>query len=206
MSYLNDNRSNLLFPEEEALQKRVELSGDDSFVRGMFFVNTLEMLRRLTNEKTAEEVRSQSALAHEDCSAMRKYAMRHFLELEALAAQRLTDMLGGFDEGVAAMGAGTVEIFFDSVAGRTMKLLAGRDPHRMMSAAPNGYMLAVSDNAVREYQKTGERSGVFTFQRDCLGPCHNLGVFHAAITACEVTPHIRLEQSSLVDFRFLVSW
>ena len=115
-------------------------------------------------------------------------------------------MSGSFDEAVFKIGAAAVQLFFDSVAGKTMKLLAGKEPHRLLSAVPNGYSVLVNFGE-REYQKSGDHAGVFTFRHELLGAVHTAGIFDAALRAVYgVDPTIALDSSSPVDFKFRISW
>ena len=68
-------------------------------------------------------------------------------------------------------------------------------------------IVVLHDPGHREYAKTGERAGVFTFSNDVLGPCHQLGTFDAAIrNACGIQPTIAVKQSTPTDYKLLVSW
>jgi uncharacterized protein (TIGR02265 family) len=86
-------------------------------------------------------------------------------------------------------------------------LLAGTDPQRLLQAAPNGYALAVDDEARRTYRKTDARGGVFEFSNDTLGPWHHKGTFEAALaTVCRVQPKVEIESHSLLDFALHLRW
>lgn len=197
----------LRWPEIEARRMRLERTTDANTMRGMFFASTFELVKRLIDQSAADEVRRTAALAESEYSQLKKYPLADFIKLQTVAAQRIQHITGSFEEGVAKVAAGAVEIFFESVAGRTMKLLAGKEPHRLMSAAPNGYALAVSDGATRDYKKTGERSGEFVFENDLLGPCHQMGTFEYAIReACGIQIEAKVEQTEAWNFKFIVSW
>jgi uncharacterized protein (TIGR02265 family) len=199
--------SGLVMPEREQLSRRVQHIKDTHQMRGMFFTSTLELVRRMRGEATVLQVAQAAGFPDGKFSAMRKYPLKDFNTLRTHTAQTLEPDLGSIEAGVARIAGANVEIFFESVAGKTMMLLAGKDPHRLMGAAPNGYGLAVDDEGKRGYEKAGERKGTFWFLNDALGPCHHLGTFAAAITTvCQVTPVITVEQPTLLDFKLHVAW
>lgn len=197
----------LLMPERDQLSRRIEHIRDAHQMRGMFFTSTLELVRRKRGEAAVADVVKAAGFTDGKFSAMRKYPLKDFNTLRTVTAEALEQDLGSIEAGVARVAGANVEIFFESVAGKTMMLLAGKDPHRLMGAAPNGYGLAVDDEGKRGYEKAGEKQGVFWFTSDALGPCHHLGTFEAAINAvCQIQPKIRVEQTSLLDFKLHVSW
>ena len=74
-----------------------------------------------------------------------------------------------------------VEVFLESLAGRTFKMLAGKDVHRFMKAGPGAYGFALEDGAKREYVYLAERAAEITFVADVLGPCHHCGEIDSAL-------------------------
>lgn len=197
----------LLVPEEAALVERAALITPAHTIRGMFMVSTLECLRRAKGEDAVRAAVAAAGFAGVEWSAMKKVPLADFNKLRIEVSKRLAEDLGSVEAGVTRIAAASVEIFFESVAGRTMMLLAGKDPHRLLGAAPNGYGLAVDDGAQRKYDKTGEKSGVFRFTGDRLGPCHQLGVFSAAVsTVCGIQIDVRITQPALLDWTFDVTW
>lgn len=202
-----DWAAGLWMPERDQLAQRSAHIKDAHAMRGMFFTSALELVRRSLGEAAVAEVAKQAGHPDAKFGAMRKLPLRDFNVLRTVVAEHLSPSLGSVEAAVARVASSNVEIFFESVAGKTMSLLAGKDPHRLMGAAPNGYGLAVDDEGKRGYEKTGETSGTFWFTNDALGPCHHLGTFQAAITAvCQIEPKIRIEQTSLLDFKLHVSW
>ncbi len=197
----------LRVPENTARGARIERAEESFTVRGMFFASILNAVRKAVDPAAALELASKAGVPVVDYGGLRKYPMRDFLKLQTVAAQRLLHVLGSVEEGIARTGAAAVEDFFESVGGRTMKVLAGRDPHRLFSSAPNAYPLTVVDNGKRDYKKTGETSGVFTFENDMLGPSHNAGVFLAAIKdVCDIVPNIEIDQADAFNYKFKLSW
>ena len=197
----------LYLPELEQLALRHAQYTEKHMMRGMFFTSTLECLRRARGEEAVTLALRTAALHAQKFSGMRNYPLAEFNNLRSVVGAQLQESLGSTEAAIARIAGAAVEIFFESIAGRTMVALAGNDPHRLMGAAPNAYGLAVNDFASRVYSRTGERTGTFNFQNDLLGPCHQYGTFHAAITAvCGIDLRMQVEQSTLADFKLHVSW
>ena len=199
--------SGLIIPEERALQERRAQIKPEYSIRGMIVASIFECLRRAQGQAAADAAMSESGLTLEKMGAMRKLAFADFHDARSIIATRLAPSLGGYEAASARIGAMCLETFFESVAGKTMMLLAGKDPHRLMGAAPNGYSLAIEDGGKRHYVKTGEKTGVFTFQHDLLGPCHEIGTFSAAIrVVCGIEIRVKVAQTALSDFVLHIDW
>ena len=192
--------------EEDAIGRRTSASGESDTIRGTPLQSICTVLARHLGREIADRTCVEAGLGETSFNVLRKYPLRSFLQLEAAAARRLAPIFGGFDQAVFVLGSAAVSLFFDSVAGRTMKILAGDEPHRMLGAVPNSYGMLVSFGR-REYTRTGERTGTFAFGRELLGPVHSSGIFDAAFKSLyDLDVDIRLEQRSPVDFTFFLRW
>ena len=193
-------------PEKQAIERRLALVTDDLTIRGTPVEAMSRLVREAVGDEVATEVAKEAGFKTASFNMLQKYSLKQFLQFERAAAEHIAVITGGFDEAIFKIGAAAVHLFFDSVAGKTMKLLAGREPHRLLSAVPNGYSVLVNFGE-REYQKSGDHAGVFTFRRELLGPVHTAGIFDAALRAVyAVDPTIVLDSSSPVDFKFRISW
>lgn len=193
-------------PEAEQLRRRGEVMTDALTTRGLFLSSALECLRRLQGEDAVRAAVSDARIG-DSRFAMRKYPLKMFNDLRSVIGERIAPTVGSLEEGIARIGAFAVEMSFESLPGRTMMALAGRDPHRLSSAAPKGYALAFDDGAQRSYEKLGETEGVFRFRNCLLGPCHQVGVFRTALkAACGVDVRVRIDQPSLADYDVHISW
>jgi uncharacterized protein (TIGR02265 family) len=201
--------SDLKIPEREGRPQRMQGLTDDQTIRGMFLTSTVEIVRREVGQADADAVVGAMRLEDPSFAALRKYPIRQFMELQLDAAERLAKHANNsLEEGVARTAAASVEIFFESVAGRTMRLVSSKNPHRLLGAAPSSYGLVITaENWQRQYDKVSDRAGVFAFKGDRLGPCHHAGVFEAAIfVACDTRCTIGVKQTSAMDFALEVSW
>jgi len=193
-------------PEKQALEARLAMVSPEHTIRGTPVEAMSRLLREACGHETATAVAKEAGFKSASFNMLQKYPLDQFLKFERLAAERIAHVTGSFDESIFKIGASAVHLFFDSVAGKTMKLLAGREPHRLLSAVPNGYSVLVNFGE-RDYVKTGERSGLFSFKHELLGPVHTAGIFDAALRAVYgVEPTIALESAALLDFKFRISW
>lgn len=163
-------------------------------------------LRQTLGAGAVDDVKAQAGLANQRFDTMSKHSLADFLSLQEHAAKALTKSCGSFEEAVRRMGAASVDTFLESIAGKTMALLAGKDPTRLLSAAPNGYGLLVSYGR-RSWKQLSATSGVFTFEEEYLGAVHNYGTFESAIRVVNgIRPRFELDQKSLLNFSLKVSW
>ena len=192
-------------PEVDALPSRISLAPPDASLRGVPFQGVEALLARHGYEKEERELRREFDLP-DSFSTMTKYSLVSFLKYEESACKLLAEQLFGFDEAVYRCGAAAIEVFFATLAGRTMKALAGDNPHRLLASVPNGYELLASFGE-RRYLKLGPREGRFNFSDDYLGPVHTCGLFDAAVRELHgLEAKFELEESGQLGFSFAISW
>lgn len=193
-------------PESEALVARRARLRPEHVIRGIVFQAIERTVAETLGPPAVAGVKRSARVTQPRYEAMVKYPMLEFMNLQEAAAHALAPRVGGFDEAIARIGAAAVDSFFESMAGKTMALLAGRDPSRLLSAVPNGYGLLVSFGR-REWKQTSPTSGTFTFQDEFLGPVHTYGTFDTALRmANQVDARFELRSSSPVDFELHLSW
>ncbi|MFV8751884.1 TIGR02265 family protein [Nannocystaceae bacterium ST9] len=191
--------------EETALLERLAMVEDSHTMRGLPFRGLAAALRAHCGPAKMAELMSTLGIGPEfDIST--RYPLRRFLEFELAAARAIAVELGDFDLAVAECGAGAIDLFFDSRAGQAMRSLSGRSPHRMLSSVSVAFQLMVNFGE-RNWTKTGENSGVFTFRNEMLGCTHVYGNFEAALTQTYgIDVDYGLVQTSLLDFEFHMRW
>jgi uncharacterized protein (TIGR02265 family) len=195
-----------IIPESEALgQRRALLQGGET-LRGIIFQSVDRAVIGALGAPAIAEIKVDAGLGDQSFDAMAKYPLADFLRFEDAAAKRMSAVVGGYDQAICRIGAAAVESFFDSIAGKTMALLAGKDPTRLLSAVPNGYGLLTS-YGTRTWRQTGANSGVFAFNGEFLGPIHNYGTFETALRVVHgVDAKFVLEQQTVIDFSFRITW
>lgn len=192
-------------PEADALPSRISLAPPEHCLRGVPFQGIEALLAQYGFEAQDKTLRKELDLP-DSFSTMTKYPLASFLRYEHRACELLSDPLYGYDEAVYRCGASAIEVFFATLAGRTMKALAGDNPHRLLTSVPNGYELLATFGK-RQYHKLGPNGGRFVFTEDYLGPVHTCGIFDAAIRELHgVDANFELEQSAPLDFSFAIDW
>lgn len=192
--------------ERDALPKRIErLQGTES-IRGTPCQGVASTLLQYCGAEAVVAALAEADLRETSFNPLKNYSLRSFLRFEFIAAMKLSGPLGGVDQAIFHMGAAAVDPFFDSVAGRTMKILSGHEPHRMLAAAPSGYQLLMNVGK-HEYIKKDARYGIFSFSGDPLGPVHNSGIFDAALRRVyEINTSIELESIDIMEFKLHIRW
>jgi uncharacterized protein (TIGR02265 family) len=197
--------ASLKWPEPEQRERRLPLCRPEDTIRGMYLGAVIERTRR-GGHPFVKALAEAGLAANDEFAAMGKYPLSTFIRLQTACARLLETEGSSFEESVSKLGRAALDIFFESLPGRTFRALAGKDPHRMMAAAPAAYGLAISDSARRTHVRIAHNIGQLAFQNDLLGPCHQMGVFVAALEGTGKTFRFELEQSSLTDFVVRAIW
>lgn len=134
------------------------------------------------------------------------YPIAVYLALAWNAADRLEEALGGVDAAFEALGRRTIEDHLDSVLGRTLFAISGRDPHRMVTNVPTGYRATVSYGE-RTVEWLAERHARLTFRRDFMPAAFHVGVLQGGVARLGAKdPRVTGRQTGLLDALFDVSW
>lgn len=204
MDSIKQFRSNQ--PERDAIDARIAMLSGTETIRGTPLEGLAHAARTMLSDATFEDLRIRAGFDSSKFNPLLKYKLSQFLTLERDVALAMSRSGLTFETAVHRIGGAAIDIFFNSVAGRTMKVLAEGEPHRLLSAVANGYGVLVNFGH-RTYQRTGERSAEFMFTQEYLGPYHTAGIFEFAFDRIYKTPlRIELVQRSLVDFTFKLSW
>ena len=192
--------------ERAGFDERLRLAPVTGSVRGLPFEGVMRVLRQHLNDAHITDLLTQTELGVTTIKRMNKYPLKQFIAFEREAAERVASDTFPFEEAVFTMGAAAIDLFFESIAGRTMKMLAGDEPHRLLSNVPNGYDVLVSFGE-RSYEKVNATSGIFRFGDEYLGPLHTTGVFDAGLRAVfNVDAQFDLVQSSASTFTLEIAW
>lgn len=191
-----DTRKRLLARKSEATQRDVLL--------GIFFESSLDHMADFLGIQKMEALRPRSL---RKVVSFFRYPVSDLMDL---LDQSIKDGEGdaAFDEAVRQFGRAAVTFFFASPVGKTMAMLAGDSPQRLLSSAPSGFK-AVTSFGERDYVKTGETSAILNFKGDLLGPAWECGVIEQAIIQLsEKTPKLEVKvlNETASDFSITVSW
>ncbi|MGQ0507308.1 MAG: TIGR02265 family protein [Myxococcaceae bacterium] len=188
----------------KAIAQRIFKCTDRDLILGMFFESTLARISQLKGADEAAELRKQLGTRGSYTSFFR-YPAKDILRLLEVGGQKVGME---FSAAIEDFGRQAVKNFFESPIGKTMLLIGGDSPARLISSSPAGYR-ACTSYGERTYQKTGERSASLRFTGEFLGPAWPSGNIKQAIeTAYKISPKIEIapRDQALMDFDILVSW
>ena len=186
------------------LEKRLGLTTPDDTARGMFFNGALNAVRNLGGDPAVE--RCLASVPEKKFVDFFNYPVSGFLKLAFTGAQLMGPQLGGFDAMMRKMGTQATTDFLSSAAGKTLLLLAGDSPKRLVTNLPTGYRAAVSYGE-RHVDWTGERTGRLVMKRDFMPPPYHEGVLQAVIEALGARGvQVHGKQTGTVDTEYTVSW
>lgn len=193
-------------PERDAIDARIALLSGQETIRGTPLEGLARAARTSLPEGVFEDLRAKAGFESSKFNPLLKYKLSQFLTLERDVAIGMSRSGLTFEKAIHRIGGAAIDVFFDSVAGRTMKALAEGEPHRLLGAVANGYGVLVNFGR-RSYLRTGDRSAEFIFAQEYLGPYHSAGIFEFAFERVYGIPlRIELQQTSTVDFKFKLAW
>ncbi|RYZ35349.1 MAG: TIGR02265 family protein [Myxococcaceae bacterium] len=186
------------------LEKRLALATPDDTARGMFFNGALNAVRILGGDAAVE--RCLASVTEKKFVDFFNYPVSGFLKLAFTGAQLMGPQLGGFDVMLRKMGTQATTDFLSSAAGKTLLLLAGDSPKRLVTNLPTGYRAAVSYGE-RSVDWSGDRTGRLIMKRDFMPPAYHEGVLQAVIEALGARGvQVQGKQTGPVDTEYALSW
>ncbi len=114
------------------------------------------------------------------------YPIADFLPFAFQAAELLLEGHGGWDGAFRLLGRQATDDFLSTTVGKTLLLLAGDDPRRLMSSLSSGYKTAVSYGE-RSVAWTGQKSCTFKMRRDFMPHPYHEGVIEQVLRAVGAT-------------------
>lgn len=186
------------------LQARISAASQRDVLLGIFFESTIDHMATILGVEKADAIRNKVV---KKVISFFRYPIADLLKLlDGTIPANATD--AEFDRGVRDFGRAAVTFFFASPVGKTMTILAGDSPHRLLSSAPSGFK-AVTTFGERSYTRLSDTSAQLTFTNDLLGPAWECGVVTEAMSQlCKLEPKLEVKPANenLTDFTILVSW
>lgn len=186
----------------------IPLAGPGDTARGLFFNGVFSAVSTLGGEQAL--IRCHLLL--DDMRFTRRfiefssYPVADFLRLASAATRVLAPSLGGTRPAQQRIGQQAAEDFFRSMAGRTLLLLAGNSPQRLLSSLPSGYSTSVSYGQ-RSVTMMGEKRARVSYRGDLMPVSHNEGVLLGLLKAVQVkNPRVRSESRKLTECDCELSW
>jgi uncharacterized protein (TIGR02265 family) len=171
--------------------------------RGLNYASVFRLLRDHLGEAAAREC---DPLGRGSRIDFFKYPIAEYLALAWNAVNRLEGAAGGVEAAFEMLGRRTIQDHLESVLGRTLYAIAGRDPRRMVTNIPAGYRATVSYGE-RAVEWLGERHARVTFRRDFMPPAFHVGVMRAGIAGMGARdPLVVGRPTGFLDAEFEVSW
>jgi len=186
------------------LQARIAASSQRDVLLGIFFESTIDHMVTTLGVEKADAIRNKIV---KKVISFFRYPVSDLLKLlDGSIPANASDE--AFDRAVRQVGRAAVTFFFASPVGKTMTILAGDSPHRLLSSAPSGFK-AVTTFGERSYTRLSDNSAQLTFSNDLLGPAWECGVvIEAMAQLCQIEPKLEVKPAneSLTDFSIHVSW
>lgn len=167
---------------EDDLAVRMALATTADTAKGMFFNGVLDAVEKMLGEDAREQCRKASG--ERKFIDFFNYPIAQFLPMAFTAARLLQPKVGGVDKAFFRLGHQAIEDFLNSGVGKTLLVLAGKDPGRLLAAAPSAYKTAVSYGERRLEQRNGHF--VLVVRRDFMPPSYHEGVLVAVLKAMGV--------------------
>lgn len=188
--------------DREDLAARVAAATAADTSRGLNYASVFRLLRDRLGEAAARECDPLGKGSRIDFF---KYPIAEYLALAWNAVDRL-EAAGGVADAFELMGRRTIEDHLDSVLGRTLYAIAGRDPRRMVTNLPVGYRATVSYGE-RSVEWLGERGARVVFKRDFMPPAFHVGVMRGGIVGMGAREaRVVGRQTGFLDAEFEVWW
>jgi uncharacterized protein (TIGR02265 family) len=193
---------------ESDFDRRIALATPEDTARGLFFNGLLHAVTTFGGEPALKRCH---AIVNDKRFERRfidfsSYPVTDFLRLARAATQVLSTQLGGPEPTLRRLGMQATRDFTASMAGRTLLLLAGNSPQRVMNGVITAYRSAVSYGE-RTATMTGETSARLVVKRDFMLPLYNEGVLLALLEAIHARrPQVRARPTGLLDCEYELSW
>lgn len=185
------------------LGARVAAATADDTSRGLNYSSVFALVRDHLGESVARQCDPLGKGSRVDFF---KYPIGEYLTLAWNAVDRLEAVAGGVEAAFEALGRRTIQDHLDSVLGRTLYAIAGRDPRRMVTNLPSGYRATVSYGE-RTVEWRGERHARVLFRRDFMPPAFHVGVMRAGMVGMGAkNPRVAGRQIGFLDAEFEVLW
>jgi len=157
---------------------RLTLTTAADTAKGMFFNGVLDAVQKLL-DATARERCLQSS-GEKKFIDFFNYPIATFLPMVFTAAELLATSLNGHDAAFRKLGKQATTDFLTSGVGKTLLILAGHEPSRLLSAVPTAFRTAVSYGE-RRVDLLGPQRAVVKMTRDFMPHPYHEGVLAGAL-------------------------
>lgn len=186
------------------LETRLSMATDDDCAKGMFFNGAISAITTLGGAAVAERCRAASEIRK--YVDFFNYPISSFLKLTFTAASLLHQDMGGYAAVFHKLGAQAVSDFLATPVGKTLLLLAGKDPRRLLTILPSAFKTAVSYGE-RSAEFPGARQASFIMKRDFMPHPYHEGVLKTVLEAMGAA-NVRVsgQRTAPLEVTYHVSW
>jgi uncharacterized protein (TIGR02265 family) len=190
---------------ERQLRHRMAMAGPSDMTRGIFFNGALEVARALGGSEAAD--RCQYVLGEKRFLDFINYPVGDLLRMSLEMIRIVGAHAGGCAGVLRSLGKQNARDFLASASGKTMLLLAGNNPRRLLSQIPTSFHTAVTYGERRVIWPTQDRLGIFMVQRDFMPPAYTKGLLHGLMEAVGARGvHVSGRPTGMLDSEYEVSW
>jgi uncharacterized protein (TIGR02265 family) len=193
---------------ESDYERRINLAAPEDTARGLFFNGVLAAVVSLGGEAALKQCHAQlnDKRFERRFTDFASYPVADFLRLALAATRVLSPKLGGPEHTQHRLGMQATGDFLSSMAGRTLLLLTGDSPKRMIGNLASGYRSAVSYGE-RIVTMQGDNGARILMKRDFMLPLYNEGVLRALLESVHAkNPQVRVRPAGLLDCEYELSW
>jgi uncharacterized protein (TIGR02265 family) len=193
---------------EAEYERRIGLATPADTARGLFFNGVLAAVITFGGEHALKRCH---AILNDKRFERRfidfsSYPVSDFLRLVLAATRVLNAQLGGPESTQRRLGMQATRDFLSSMAGRTLLLLSGDSPKRIMGNLASGYRSAVSYGE-RTVTLQGDTGARVLMKRDFMLPLYNEGVLLAVLESVNAkNPQVRARSFGVLDCEYDLSW
>ncbi|WP_224240672.1 DUF2378 family protein [Hyalangium gracile] len=190
---------------ERQLRHRMAMASPTDTARGMFFNGALEVARALGGSEAAD--RCQQLIGEKRFIDFFNYPVQDLLRMSLEVVRTVGPRAGGGAGVLRRMGIQAAKDFLASPSGKTMLLLAGNNPRRLLNQLPTSYRTAVSFGERRVVWSVADRAGLFVAQRDFLPPAFTKGLLQGVLEGVGVrSVNVSGRPTGMLDSEYEISW
>ncbi len=202
---LETNRPVMDLDVERQLRHRMAMASPTDTVRGMFLNGALEVAQALGGSEAVDRCREVSE--EKRFIDFFNYPVFELLQVSLAATKLLGPRAGGGAGVLRQLGAQASKDFLASPTGKTMLLLTGGNPRRLLNQLPSSYRTAVSFGERRMSWAVGERNGRLIVQRDFMPPAYTKGLMQGLLESVGArNVHVTGRPTGLLDSEYEIVW
>ena len=192
--------------DRDDLASRLALANPEDTCKGMFFNGLFRAVSRAQGQAAADVLRQVGR--GQKFVDFFNYPIADFLPMAwhaAAVAGSGADTVA-LERGIRSLGRQATDDFLSTAVGKTLLLLAGSDPRRLMASLASGYKTAVS-YGVRALVWQGQTRCLFTMRRDFMPHPYHEGVLLQVLTTVGARGlQVKVTRVGLLDTDNEVSW